>query len=74
MAVNKVLKKTVLSIEFEAGVDKTGGPIYRKKNFSSVKGDALAENINNVAEEIKAILAKNTRSTIITDSSEIEVA
>lgn len=72
MAVNKVLKTTSLSIEIEGGQDKVGATIYKKKNFSGVKGNALTENVYNVAEAIKLILAKDTRDSYINDSSKLE--
>lgn len=73
MAANKVLKTTTLSIEVANGVDKTGTPVYRKKNFSGIKLDATTENINNVAEAIKKVLARDTRLSYINDLSVLEV-
>lgn len=73
MAVNKVLKTTSFSIEVESGVDRTGATTYRKKNFSGVKGSATPDQINSVAEAIKLVLAKETRATLVNDTSALEV-
>lgn len=72
MAIVKKLKKSTLSVEYERGIDKTGGPIYGKKNFAGLKSDASAEAINDVAEGISDILAKNTRCFLVNDISYIE--
>lgn len=72
MAVNKVLKTTSLSIEIESGQDKTGATVYKKKNFSGVKGSALAQNVYNVAEAIKLVLAADTRFSYLNDCSKLE--
>ncbi|GAA0077111.1 hypothetical protein UT300005_14890 [Clostridium sp. CTA-5] len=71
MAVNKIVKETIMSIEVQKGVDKSGDPIYSKKNFSSIKDDADAQNIYDVAEAIKKVIEEDTRNTFITVSSKL---
>ncbi|EHI99967.1 protein of unknown function DUF1659 [Clostridium sp. DL-VIII] len=69
MPVTKVLNSASLSIEVQKDVDKAGDPIYAKKTFSSVRIDADAQNVYEVAEAIKLVLDANTRDFFITESS-----
>ncbi|MBW6408789.1 DUF1659 domain-containing protein [Clostridium weizhouense] len=71
MAINKFVKDTIMSIEIQKGVDKSGDPVFTKKNFSSVKEDASEENVYDVAQAIKDIMDGETRSTFITVSSKL---
>lgn len=72
MALTKNLQTTTLNIEVENGVDKSGATVYKKKNFSGISKTATTEAINNVAEAIKVILARDTRLTYISDVSVLE--
>ena len=69
MAISKELRTTTLSIEAQNGIDKDGAPVYKKKNFSNVSGDATPEAISTVAEAIKLVLANPTRNTFVNEIS-----
>ncbi|GAA0078913.1 hypothetical protein UT300005_32920 [Clostridium sp. CTA-5] len=71
MAIKKLVKGTIMSIEVQKGVDKSGDPIFTKKSFSNVKEDAAEENVYDVAEAIKGIMDGATRSTFITVASKL---
>ena len=71
MAVNKVLSSTSLAIEVENGVNGSGEVIYRKKNFSGIKINALPENVFDVAEAIKGVLSNPARDYFLNETSKI---
>lgn len=71
MAVVKQLNSTSLVLEIENGTDKAGAPVYRKKSFSGVKGDATAEDAYAVAEAMKSVLANGTRDIYLADTSRL---
>ncbi len=72
MTVSKELQTTTLSIEVQSGVNTNGTPVYKKKNFSGINGDATPEAILTVAEAIKLVLANETRYTFVNESSILE--
>ena len=72
MAISKELQKTTLSIEAQNGIDKDGAPVYKKKNFSNVKGSATPDAISAVADAIKLVLANPTRGTFVNEISVLE--
>lgn len=69
MAANKTLNTTSLSIEVKSGEDKMGDPIYTKKTFSNIKNNADPQNVLDVANAIKTVLAQETGDCFITESS-----
>jgi len=71
MAVTKVISTTSLSIEVQSGTDKAGDAIYTKKTFSNVKTDAAVQNVFDVAEAIKGVLAASTRDYFVNESSSL---
>lgn len=71
MAVKQQVNETSFSIELQKSLDKAGDPIYAKKSFGNVRSDADAQNIYDVADAIKAVLAVKTRDTFITISSKL---
>ncbi|MEQ8156167.1 MAG: DUF1659 domain-containing protein [Clostridiaceae bacterium] len=71
MAVNKVLDSVSLSIEVQNGTDAAGLPVYRKKNFSGIKVDALPQNVFDVSEAVKAVLANPTRDYYLNETSKL---
>ncbi|AQS08352.1 hypothetical protein CLOBY_04430 [Clostridium saccharobutylicum] len=71
MAVTKSIQTASLSIEVQSGTDKAGLPIYTKKTFSSVKTDAAAQNVYDVAEAIKGVMEAKTRDYFINESSSL---
>ena len=71
MAVTKVISTTSLSMEVQSGVDKAGDAIYTKKSFSNVKTDAATQNVFDVAQAIKAVLAASTRDYFVNESSSL---
>ena len=72
MAVTKVLNTTSFTIEVENGIDKTGAKTYSKKNFASVKANAIPANIFAVAEAIKVFLKAGTRDYYVNESSKLQ--
>lgn len=72
MAYNNVLENVTLSIEVEGGVSKTGSIVYKKKNFSGIKGTATAEQIGIVADAIKNVLSADARYTYKNSVEKIE--
>lgn len=71
MATSKVLETTTLSIEVEVNMDKDGNPIYQKKNFSNIRGNATIENIVAAANAISNVLSKNTGEYYLNEVSKI---
>ena len=71
MAVSKVLSATSLAIEVKNGVNGAGETVYRKKNFSGIKIDALPENVFDVAEAIKGVLSNPARDYFLNETSKI---
>ncbi len=71
MAVNKELTVASFFIEIENGVDSTGAKVYKKKSFSGVKPEAAPENVFNVAEAIKTVLAAGTRDSYLNETSKL---
>lgn len=71
MAVNKSIQTASLSIEVQSGTDKAGDPTYSKKTFSNLKTDANAQNVYDVAEAIKDVLAADTRDVFLNESSSL---
>ena len=71
MAVSKQLASASFFIEIENGTDSTGAPAYKKKTCSGVKPEAAPENVFNVAEAIKAVLAAGTRDSYVNETSKL---
>ncbi len=71
MAVSTLVANTSFSIEVANGVDAAGDTKYAKKTFGNVKNDATAENIHEVSQAIKNILAKETADVLINVTSSI---
>lgn len=71
MAISKLLYSSSLVMEIQAGEDKNGNKVYKKKTFSGVKTDAPVENIYAVAQAITAIIEKPTRDFYLNESSMI---
>ena len=69
MATSKIISTTSLSIEVQSSVDKTGDPIYTKKNFSNIKNNADSQNVFDVAQAIKGVLSANTRDVYLNEAS-----
>lgn len=61
MAYNSVLKNVSVGIEVEAGYDKEGNQVFRKRNYSGIKGTATAEQIGIVADAIKSAISKESK-------------
>ncbi|MEQ8156636.1 MAG: DUF1659 domain-containing protein [Clostridiaceae bacterium] len=59
------------SIEVQNGTDAAGLPVYRKKNFSGIKLDALPQNIFDVSEAVKAVLANPARDYFLSETSKL---
>lgn len=74
MAYNNVLESVTLSIEVESGVNKVGKQVYRKRNYSGVKGTATAEQIGAVADGIKKVLSVEARDTYKNSVEKIQKA
>jgi hypothetical protein len=71
MAVNKVISSSSLVIEIENGKDKTGTTVYKKKTFSSLKTDAAAKDIYDVAVAIQGVLSVGAKDTYLNDNSKL---
>lgn len=71
MAVTKNIDSISLSIEVQKSVDKAGDPVYTKKTFANVKTDADVQNIYDVADAIKGVLAAKTRNSFVNESSSL---
>ena len=71
MAVTKVISTTSLSMEVQSGTDLAGDPTYTKKTFSNLKTDAPVQNVFDVAEAIKGVLAASTRDYFVNESSSL---
>ena len=69
MAVNKKLNTTTMSIEVKSREEKMGDPIFTKKTFSNIKNNADPQNVLDVANAIKGILAEETGDCFLTESS-----
>lgn len=72
MAVTKTLSTTSLSIEVESGTNSKGETTYSKKTFSGINPSASSDDIFQIAEAIKGILAAGTRYYYLTETSSIE--
>lgn len=71
MAVDKIANSKSLSIEIQSGTDTSGNPTYSKKSFANVRNDVDAKAAFDVAEAIKAVLDKPTRSYFLNSASTI---
>ena len=71
MAVTKTISTTSFSIEVQSGTDLAGDPTFTKKTFSNLKTDAAAQNVFDVAEAIKGVLAASTRDYFVNESSSL---
>jgi len=71
MAVTKVISTTSLSIEVQSGTDLAGDPTFTKKTFSNLKTDTATQNVFDVAEAIKGVLAASTRDYFVNESSSL---
>lgn len=69
MAVNKIAYSSSLVMELEAGVNKSGAKVYKKKTFSGVKTDAPIESIFAVAQALTTVLEKQAGSFYLAESS-----
>lgn len=74
MAYNNILESVTLSIEVENGTNTSGATVYRKRNYTGVKGSATAEQIGAVADAIKAVLSVEARDTYKNSVEKIERA
>jgi len=74
MAVNKVVSSKSLSIEVKSGTDTSGNATYSKKSFSNVRKDVATQNVYDVAEAIKGVLAEPTRAYFLNSASTLEQA
>jgi len=74
MAVNKVVSSKSLSIEVKSGTDTSGNATYSKKSFSNVRQDVATQNVYDVAEAIKGVLAEPTRAYFLNSASTLEQA
>lgn len=72
MAVNKVISSSSLIMEIDAGEDKDGKTVYKKKTFSGVKTDAAIDDVYAVADAITKVLANDTRDFFLNESSKIQ--
>lgn len=71
MAAIKTLHSTSLAIEVENGTNSAGATVYKKKNFTGVKSDALAEDVLAVANAIASVLKDPTRDVLLNDTSKL---
>lgn len=74
MAYNNILESVTLSIEVEGGFNKAGDKVYKKKNYTGIKGTATAEQIGAVADGIKKVLSVEARDTYKNSVEKIEKA
>lgn len=72
MAYNNILENVTLSIEVEGGVSKGGTVVYKKKNFSGIKGTVTSEQLGIVADAIKKVLSADARNTYKNSVEKIE--
>ncbi|NFG23950.1 DUF1659 domain-containing protein [Clostridium botulinum] len=71
MAISKIQTGYTLGIEVQKGEDKSGDPIYPKKNFSSINPKKTPEEIWEVAEALEKVLANECRNFLLTDTSKL---
>lgn len=71
MSVVKNVETVSLNIEVQNGTDKAGDPIYAKKSFSDVRVGVDADSAYAVAEAIKIVLEGDTRSSFLTEVSNL---
>lgn len=74
MAYNSILKNVTVAIEVENGQDKTGATVFRKRNYSGVKGTATAEQIGIVANAIKTVISKESKDVYKNSVEQIKQA
>lgn len=74
MAVTKTADTKTFSIEVKTGVNAKGEDTFGKKSFDNVKIDAEPQNIYDVAEAIKSVLAQPTRAYFMNTRSILEEA
>ncbi|WP_244834502.1 DUF1659 domain-containing protein [Clostridium sp. BJN0001] len=74
LSLKESIYETTLSIEFVKEVGQTGKISYAKKTFKNIKNDAASEDIYEIAEAIKDVLAKETRYFFINKTTNIQRA
>ena len=72
MAAKKVIRSTTLQMEIEGGKDSRGNTTYKKKSFTSIRVDAEAQAIYDVAQAIKECLGVASRDLFIADNYRLE--
>lgn len=71
MAVSKIIASKSLSIEVKSGTDAKGVDTYAKKSFANLRHDVVDQNVYDVAEAIKTVLAEPTRAYFVNLSSNL---
>ncbi|NFO03437.1 DUF1659 domain-containing protein [Clostridium botulinum] len=71
MAISKIQTGYTLGIEVQKGEDKSGDPIYTKKNFSSINPKRTPAEIWEVAEALEKVLANECKNFFLTDTSKL---
>ena len=66
---NKTIETSSLVLEIENGTNEKGEKVYKKKTFSNVRTDADVDAILGIGKAIAAVLAVETRTIFLNDSS-----
>lgn len=65
----KNLESCLLTINYEDGVNSSGEPKYKKKNYSNVKPTATTDAVYEVAASIVSLMDTTIKSISISESS-----
>ncbi len=55
MVVNNIPVGAALRLQFQTGVDGNGDPVFRNKNLSNIKTDALDQDVFEVAQALTGL-------------------
>ena len=66
-----ILKDSSIRLLFETGIDETGKPIYKSKNYSNVRNDATADHVRQAAVALGGLSAGMLSSVERNDSFNI---
>lgn len=67
MAIDKQKTSSQLTIEVEGGANEVGKTVYKKLRFSGLSADCSVDDLYELAEAIKGLLANDTKDFLLTD-------
>ncbi|RDI45642.1 DUF1659 domain-containing protein [Falsibacillus pallidus] len=67
-----LLKDSKLKLMFQAGVDENGDPVFKNKTLNNIKTDSTPDQLDQVAQALKALCSSPLVEVERDDSYDIE--